>query len=191
MKDTVLRAVASAFCHCESVRNHAGLLRLAVLYRNPLATARGTVPSVASVKNKRVKIIVGVLGGLLLLLLLPWGAYWIGMSNLDEFPLPPSQISITEVEKRNLWNQLREKGAINIQKQTPYEIAFSFFSGGEREMTNGKYVTSYIAKNFAREHLKDKRNFYAQLTIASLTVWITRNWTADQILQRANELHQT
>ncbi len=121
-------------------------------------------------------------------LILPWFLYWYGLSNLLSYPILPINIALSETEKATIWNQHKESGTINIRKMSPYDLLSMFFSSDKKAETKGERITWWIARNIKNDTLKDKRNFIRLLTVNCLTIWLSRNWTEEQIFQKAKDL---
>jgi hypothetical protein len=50
------------------------------------------------------------------------------------------------------------------------------------------YAAWIVARSYNYSHLQHNQALWWHLSGAALTIWITRNWTSDQILSRAAEL---
>lgn len=121
------------------------------------------------------------------LVLLPGLLYEIGLRNLKALPVPPRE-NVTAVEASNLWVQLRETGPIKLQKINPYGYAMRLPLFGTLEPIPGERLAWFVARNHNATNLNDKRNIYWHLSGAALTIWLTQNWTVEQLLSQANEI---
>ena len=124
-------------------------------------------------------IIVGLLS-------FPWVLYGIGLANVNGRPIHAERISITKTEAEALWHQLRETGPMEIEKLSPWDYVFLFV--GKDKIHRGERLAWFVARNHNAESLKDRRMLLWHLSGASLTIWLTRNWTAQELLAKANEI---
>jgi hypothetical protein len=75
---------------------------------------------------------------------------------------------------------------MKIDNIGPWDYVFRL--AGKDKIHSGEFVAWYVARNYNYENLKDKRMGYWHLSGASLTIWLMHNWTADQLVAKANEI---
>ena len=137
------------------------------------------------------RLIVGGLVALVLVVLLaPWGLYEWGLSNIDGRPVPPHGTKLSAEDDALLRHHLNTDSRIPIEPLSPWKyVAALVMSDREQSpLGNGAYAAWLIARNYNSSHLKDRHTIYWHLSGAALTIWITRHWTADQILAGAADL---
>lgn len=145
--------------------------------------------SIGCVKRKNpvrriATILLTMLAGLALM---PALLYEVGLRNLTAFPVPPRG-DVSAVRASSLWTQLKETGPIKLQKINPYGYAMRLSRFGTSEPIPGERLAWFVARNHNAINLKNRRNIYRHLSGAALTIWLTRNWTVEQLLAQTNEI---
>jgi hypothetical protein len=135
-------------------------------------------------------IVVGLIALVLVVLLVPWGLYQWGLSNIDGRPVPPHGTVLSVEDDALLRRHLHAHSSISIEPLSPWRyVAALIMSGREQSLLgSGADAAWLIARNYNSSHLKDRHTIYWHLSGAALTIWITRHWTADQILAGAADL---
>lgn len=123
-----------------------------------------------------------------LTMLLPWALYGIGLGNINGRPELPAKNKLTDDEAIKVWHELKEKEQIKVEKLTPYYYVLLMLGIRSTEPTPGARVAWYVARNHNHTSLKNRRMLYWHLSGASLTIWLTRNWNANQLLAKAKEI---
>src|SRR5689334_22541517 len=65
-------------------------------------------------------LLIGILG---LALILPWGAYWVGLYRISQYPLPPSQ-AISAPQREWVWSLAEVSGEPVIVPLSPYSYLY-------------------------------------------------------------------
>jgi hypothetical protein len=137
----------------------------------------------------------------LLVLVTPWGLYELGLSNIDGRPIPLIGDSPTVEDDLLLRRIFRTSGPISVQPLSPWSYARDLVTSGPSSSSSGGADTAWlIARHYNSGHLKNIRSLWWQVSGAALTIWITRNWSSDQVvltaanlarrdLQRATKVH--
>ena len=120
----------------------------------------------------------------------PWVLYLIGLANMEGRPALTENNRISETEINALWNEFRENGPVHIERLNPCYYALFFVGPMTRKPASGERLVGYIASDYNSHHLKNRRILYWHLSCAALTVWLTRNWTTDQLLSKAQEIRK-
>lgn len=151
---------------------------------------RGKPLTYALIFEKTMKkitlIILIVLVGVAILL--PWSLYNIGLGNINGRPELPAQSKLAEDEAIKIWRELKEKDPIEVVKLNPYHFVLFLLGIGSTGPAPGERLAWFVARNHNYANLKGRRNLYWHLSGAALTVWLTRNWNADQLLAKAKEI---
>ncbi|MFZ6734537.1 hypothetical protein ACO0LG_21580 [Undibacterium sp. Ji42W] len=110
------------------------------------------------------------------------------MSNITGRP-EPAKIAVISPEKKTLiWKGLKEQGAIHVEVLTPYDI-YSLLL--DKPYPAGSRLAWYVARNYNHDHLRDRCMVNWHISGEALTVWLTRHWSADELLAKALEIHQS
>ncbi|MEJ1966761.1 MAG: hypothetical protein WDO56_36540 [Gammaproteobacteria bacterium] len=60
-------------------------------------------------------------------------------------------------------------------------------SDDPRALEGGAKAAWIIARDYNMSHLRRRETLWWHLSGAALTIWLTRNWTSDEILRVASE----
>lgn len=120
-----------------------------------------------------------------LLISLPLCLYGIGLYGVEGRPIVPL-ISATGSEKEKVKLFLRVKEEVKVIPINPYEYTFKILSGGNFD--SGIAAAWVVSANHNLGHLKYKGNRWWQLSGAALTIWVSRNWTTDQVMSKIVEI---
>jgi hypothetical protein len=122
--------------------------------------------------------VIVILGPLLL--------YWGGLFGVNGRP-EPSSLQLTESEREYVWRKVRGSGEPKVIPITPYEFLSANAQGDERKP--GLQLANWVSRSYLLNgNYEFKRTLLRHLSGAALTIWLTRNWTTDQILYSASEL---
>jgi hypothetical protein len=139
-----------------------------------------------------LRIAVALLGVAALLAAgMPLGLYWLGLSNIEGRPEPPTQTSNVIADSALLQRDLRAQGPIVIDALNPWTFVIDTFheeSGLPSEQPRSMRAVGIIVGNYNSSHLRDHRMIWWHLSEMSLTIWVTRHWTSDQIVTAAASL---
>jgi hypothetical protein len=139
-----------------------------------------------------LKIAVVLLGaGALLAAGIPLGLYWLGLSNIEGRPEPPTQTSNVIADSALLQRDLRTQGPIVIDAQNPWTCFIDALHAAPRfpsDHARSLRAVGIIVVNYNGSHLRDHRTIWWHLSEMSLTIWVTRHWTTDEIVTAAAAL---
>lgn len=138
--------------------------------------------------RRQVAIVFLVLLGVLAVL--PWGLYEIGLGNINGRPAQPESLGLTDAEALKLWNELKETGPVKVEKLNPYRYVLLLLGYDTYEPCSGERLAWFVARNHNDTNLKDNRISYWHLSGAALTIWLTRNWSTELLLAKAQEIRQ-
>ncbi|EJM18487.1 hypothetical protein PMI21_02059 [Pseudomonas sp. GM18] len=65
-------------------------------------------------------------GTLALALILPRGAYWVGLYRISQYPSPPSQ-AISTAQREWVWSLAKDSGEPVIVQLSPYSYLYDLF----------------------------------------------------------------
>lgn len=122
----------------------------------------------------------------LLLLLSPLLLYCVGLKNIDGRPGKPSVSTVQQKEASAVWSMLKESGMVKVTPLNPYLYLKSLI--GDRPLPPGAKVAWYVARDYNNRNLKHKRGIWWHVSGAALTIWLTRNWDADELIAKAAEI---
>jgi len=115
--------------------------------------------------------------------ILPWVAYWVGLSRISQLPLPPSHV-ITAEQREWVWGLARGSGVHVTEPMTPFSYLHALFSS-QGTMDRDARVVGWVASDHLTHQDAVQPMFWWHLSSASLTIWLSRNWTDQQITTAA------
>ena len=125
-----------------------------------------------------------------LLLGLPLALYSLGLSGVDGRPQKPVKLASAE-QKIAVWKRARGEGMPYVEADNPYSyVASVFFAQGPRTPP-GQLVTWWVARDYLVRHKRYTGMGWWHLSGAALAIWMSRNWTSDEILTAAAQLRQS
>jgi len=113
----------------------------------------------------------------------PWLLYGLGLHGVLGKPQLPSRMA-TEVERMDIWHGARGAGQPSVYRLNPYTYLVSLADVNARA---GRLVAWQVASRYLQENRRYKGMHWWHLSGAALTVWLTRNWTVDQMLSKLAE----
>jgi len=129
------------------------------------------------------RLLLGLLAtGALLVVVMPIALYWVGIYAVDSLPSPPSELASAE-QRSTAWQQVRGRGEPKIHALTPYSYLFDIAANAEQDP--GKLAAWQVASDHLLTHRRNPGMVWWHLSGAALTIWISRNWTTEQILSNA------
>jgi len=132
---------------------------------------------------------------------IPAGAYWAGMDNAGGKPVPPDDISYTESQAQEVWANREQAFPIELRRITPwhfYHLVWcsrddahieDYLSCGDQYP--GLRAAGYVSKRFLVGHLKHEGLMWRYLSRTALTIWISRNWSEQQLVAELIRLKHT
>jgi hypothetical protein len=119
-----------------------------------------------------------------LLLAFPLGMYWLGLSGVDGFPQKPLQL-VPKEQQVLVWRDARGDGAPRIEAMNPYSFAITLLVDGNLSAPPDQLIVWRVASSYLIGHQRNKGMGWWHLSGAALTIWLSRNWTSEEILSAA------
>jgi hypothetical protein len=122
--------------------------------------------------------------------LAPWALYGLALSHIEGRPSAPELRQISPENEVFLRDHLKAQQGFCIVPLSPvsYLSTLATTGSGRSAEENGAYATWIVARDYNSSHLDTKKSLWWHLSGAALTIWLTRNWTPDQILSKAAEV---
>ncbi len=143
-------------------------------------------------KNIKLKITLGLIILLVsVILFIPYGIYYLGLSNTQSYPKLPVNAITDDERVKELWEKYKGIGSPELKKISPW----TYISMIEKCSVDKKCVeypglqhTRYVASEHVLDTGKSKSSLMWHISIASNTIWISNNWTIDQVLSKIDEI---
>jgi hypothetical protein len=120
------------------------------------------------------------------LLVLPWVVYFVGLANIVGLPAPPTVAQGQAIPLPQLWEKLKDRGPVEVERQSPYGYVGMML--GTRDEYAGERLVWFVARDYNATHLQSQKMGWWHLSGAAMSIWLTRNWTTEQLAIRAHEL---
>jgi hypothetical protein len=118
----------------------------------------------------------------------PWGLYYLGLSNIEGRPIPPIGIPISEEDDALLQRAFKIHSRVSVEPLSPWGYLAVLAKDDREVMGSNGDAAWLVARNFNASHLARQGSAWWHLSGAALTIWLTRHWTPDQVLQAAATL---
>jgi hypothetical protein len=111
-----------------------------------------------------------------------------GLSHIEGRPTLPVNLKMDSNLMKRVWHEAAEKGGIvEIEPLTPYSYLMPIFTG-KSQIGKGSRIAMLVVRDFKTNHFKNRRMLVGHLSSAALIIWLTRNWTQEQLLAKAFEI---
>ncbi len=117
----------------------------------------------------------------------PWLLYFAGLWNISGRPALPAQLLPVE-EAALIWDELREIGPVQVKRIGPWDYALEFAAAVPMKGIPGARAAWLVAQGWNTDHLASRRMSHWHLSGAAMTIWVSRNWTTEQILAKVKEI---
>jgi hypothetical protein len=117
---------------------------------------------------------------------LPGGLYIVGIYMVEGKPFPPSNLATTEEQEKIFLHIEKNIAETKVLRLNPWSYSLMLIT---QELPQGIRPSSLVARNYNQTHIKNHRMLYWHLSDASMTIWVSRNWTSEQILTKVYELY--
>jgi|ERR1700722_1919837 len=142
--------------------------------------------------------VASLLAALIFACSLPFGLYWLGLSNIEGRPEPPAQTNNISADTALLQQEFRSPAPIAVRALNPWTFTASFLTDAllntpakDLRSDTGSRAIWLVARNYNLKHLKRRRMDYWHLSGAALSIWLSRNWTSDEIVASAAAIVRT
>jgi hypothetical protein len=138
------------------------------------------------------RVLVG-LAALLVILVVggPWALYAVGLANVVGRPERPAlSARLSPDDARVVWCALGESDPVpeTLPRLTPHRFIADFVGAARAEsfaQPTGLGLTSLVARRYDQDHVRSRRSLWWHWSGASMAIWLTRNWTLDELLVEA------
>lgn len=125
-----------------------------------------------------------------LLLGFPPALYSLGLKGVEGRPQKPLRLASAE-QKTVAWKHARGEGIPYISADNPYSYVASVFLTQEQRTPASQLVTWWVARDYLLRHQRYKGMGWWHSSGAALAIWLSRNWTSDEIFSAAAQLRQS
>lgn len=119
-----------------------------------------------------------------LLLVFPLALYKLGLSGIEGLPQKPLKLASKE-QQTLVWKRARGNGAPMIEAMNPYSSAISLLAEIDVRPPPDQLILWWVASDYLMEYCRHKGMGWCHLSGAALTIWLSRNWTSEEVLSAA------
>jgi hypothetical protein len=125
-----------------------------------------------------------VLALVLLIAASPLLLYALGLSGVEGRPERPTVMASAE-EQARVWKLARGEGTPVVQTLNPYGVVLDLWSDSPPSPP-AEHLAYWVASSHLAEHRPPLRGTGSwHLQCAALSIWLTRHWTAEELLTAA------
>jgi hypothetical protein len=128
-------------------------------------------------RRKATALLISVLG---VPLTIPAIAYGVGLLRVQGRPVPANPNDYSPEEIAAAWERCRDHLPVSVVPLNPWRYASNLFTGDAGFTGNGQLAAWHVVRAYNFEHSVGVRGWW-QLSGAALTIWVTRNWSGEQI----------
>ena len=117
------------------------------------------------------------------------GVYRSGLGTLTTLPEPPPTDTLSDAVTRLAWLEFEGAAPISVQPTGPLRYAaYLAFNqdqnaSGRREAPAGLHLAAFCARHIVDDQrAEDRRPLAFGFSVASLSVWMSRHWSTEQII---------
>jgi hypothetical protein len=137
------------------------------------------------VRTALSKVALGfVCGAGILAVGVPLGLYLLGLSNIEGRPEPPNQTNLA-ADTVLLQQTSRNTAPVAVHVLNPWTYAATLLTEDPKDLDNGSHALWLIVRDYNYRHLKNRKMSSWHLSGAALTIWVSRNWTTEQVVTGA------
>lgn len=119
-----------------------------------------------------------------LLLASPLGLYCLGLSGIDGLPQKPLQL-VSKEQQALAWKGARGSGVPRVEAMNPYSFAITLLVKKDLSAPPDQLIVWRVASSYLMSHQRHKGMGWWHLSGAALAIWLSRNWTSEEILSAA------
>jgi hypothetical protein len=114
----------------------------------------------------------------------PWAIYWLGLHGIAGKPEPPVSLASRE-RQLAVWQLARGTAEPESTPLNPYSYLLTAAEPGASKPA--LLVAWWVASEYNLSHQRYAGMGWWHLSGAALTLWLTRNWSIEQLLTKAAE----
>ena len=150
-----------------------------------------TTKSRTLLRRVRMVSISAITAILILLTLLPGIIYFVALFNISGRPTHAQECRLNSAQMLVLWRDLGESAQsendIAVPAMNPWSAAARVLNF-ESQQETGERAARIVARTHNVSHLGNRRMAWWHASGAALTIWLTRHWTAEELLCKINEI---
>jgi len=138
----------------------------------------------ASMHRVRRSIVIFLCVTAALVLASPPTLYCLGLSGVDGRPQKPLQL-VSNEQQELVWKRARAKGTPRIDAMNPYSFVITLLTKKDASSPPDQLIVWWVASGYLLSHQRYQGMIWWHLSGAALSIWVSRNWTSEEILSAA------
>ena len=126
----------------------------------------------------------------------PWALYGYGLTFVEGRPMPPTTVPANAEDIGEMWAALRVTNPVVTPRYSPHSFILEFGFAltdltklDRREPIPGIALLERVARAHNIGHMREPRHGW-HFAVASMAIWLSRNWTHGELVAKAVELHK-
>lgn len=116
-------------------------------------------------------------------LVLPLALYWVGLNGVDGLPPKPVRL-VSHEQQLFVWRQARGVGMPSVVPMDPYSVTMALFASSGRSPAD-ELIAWWVASDYLIDRQRYKGMGWWHLSGTTLTIWLSRNWSSQELLSAA------
>jgi hypothetical protein len=140
----------------------------------------------------RILLIVVLAGGVLLVGS-PYIVYWAALATLPGYPEAPEPLASIGTAELEIWAEYSGHSAFELKPVSPVQYVWLLMACENVDACLDAYPGLLVAGRVAQGYLRQQeptRAIWWHVRSASLGVWLTRHWSAEQLLAQIVKEHR-
>ncbi len=117
----------------------------------------------------------------------PWSLYWLGLYGVSGQPALPVSIATPDLQT-GAWQHAGYEGSPVLAVLDP--VTYLLSASGQEAPPPATLFAWRIAVSYNRDHQRYAGPVWKNLSGAAMSIWLTRNWTIEQLMSKIVELDQ-
>lgn len=119
----------------------------------------------------------------------PMALYWLGLNGVEGLPVKPV-VLVSQERQLLVWVKARGHGIPTITPLNPYSYVLLLAAKSPQPNAPGNLIAWWVASEYLHEHRRYKGMGWWHLSGAALSIWISRNWSTEEMLSKVAESFQ-
>lgn len=111
---------------------------------------------------------------------IPAIAYGVGLLKIEGRPVPADPGRYAPAELSAAWQRCHDRMPVAVVPLNPWGLTVGVLWGDGQFHGAGQYAAMQVARAHNYQHVRGGMGWW-HLSGAALTIWVTRNWTGEQI----------
>jgi hypothetical protein len=121
----------------------------------------------------------------------PWALYWFALTNINGRPTRAWQATFNPEDAEALGQELRVPLPFKVEPLSPHSYLWAVLTNDSYGKVRDARLAWMVAGSYNVTSLQSRGHGWWHFSGAALTIWLTRNWTTDELVAKGIELRRT